>query len=311
MHAFKVNMATSKLQRRVGYLLDREFPQYRIRENYRPDWLVSDNRTKLELDFYIEEIKMAFEIQGAQHYQFIEFFHGTRDAFEKRKCYDQQKKDLCYGAGVRLIEIFTETDAIVAIRELSDKYNVDDRLPVLPPPEWRLERKLQPKEGKKAKKPKNKGISLDEINPLDKYRDLRSSRFINTTATISEKITEVNQFKKKIGRFSNDGEIPFFDFKYLNADEQDVLLAEVGVLQLIDPDSSLLKAKIVDVICLIQNTTPAERDKELKARETRQFHNFVKKYGLGNRVFNFIYLDQKEQNELFESVGTLALQIQQ
>jgi hypothetical protein len=55
--------------------LDREFPQYRIRENYRPDWLLSSNITKLELDFYIEELKIGVEVQGEQHYKFVEFFH--------------------------------------------------------------------------------------------------------------------------------------------------------------------------------------------------------------------------------------------
>jgi hypothetical protein len=68
-------MSTSKLQQEVGNLLDREFPQYRIRENYRPDWLLSSNITKLELDFYIEELKIGVEVQGEQHYKFVEFFH--------------------------------------------------------------------------------------------------------------------------------------------------------------------------------------------------------------------------------------------
>jgi len=57
-------MATSKLQRKFGDLLDINFPQYRIRENYRPDWLISSDDTWLELDFYIEDLKIAYEVQG-------------------------------------------------------------------------------------------------------------------------------------------------------------------------------------------------------------------------------------------------------
>ncbi len=114
-------MATSKLQRLVGDMLDKELPQFRIRENYRPDWLVSSERTKLELDFYIEELGIAFEIQGAQHYDFIPFFHVDMNGFEKRKMFDREKKELCRGYGVRLIEILTETDAIVAVKEIKDR----------------------------------------------------------------------------------------------------------------------------------------------------------------------------------------------
>lgn len=113
-------MATSKLQIAVGNLLDKTFPQFRIRENYRPEWLCSSNLTKLELDFYIEELKIAFEIQGAQHFEYVPFFHGDRLNFEKRKLYDQEKKDLCYGQGVQLVELFSLMDAIIEINKIEE-----------------------------------------------------------------------------------------------------------------------------------------------------------------------------------------------
>ena len=119
-------MSTSKLQRRLGDMLDKKFPQYRIRENYRPDWLVSSDRSILELDFYIEELKIAFEVQGAQHYQFIPFFHSDHAGFEKRLKYDREKQDLCYGRGVRLIEISTETDAIIAVKNIEEAIAKDN-----------------------------------------------------------------------------------------------------------------------------------------------------------------------------------------
>lgn len=115
-------MATSKLQIIVGDRLDKAFPQFRIRENYRPEWMRSSELSKLELDFYIEDIKIAFEVQGAQHYQFVEFFHKTNDEFERRKRLDNEKIELCEGHGVKLIEIFTETDIVVAIKEIEEKY---------------------------------------------------------------------------------------------------------------------------------------------------------------------------------------------
>ena len=113
-------MATSKLQIAVGDLLDKRFPQFHVRENYRPDWLMSSNLTKLELDFYVEELKIAFEIQGAQHIEFVPFFHGSRLNFEKRKLYDQEKKDLCYGRGVQLIELFSLMDALIEVNKIEE-----------------------------------------------------------------------------------------------------------------------------------------------------------------------------------------------
>ncbi len=119
-------MATSKLQRQFGNMLDKRLPEYRIRENYRPDWMISSDKSRLELDFYIEELKIAFEVQGVQHYQFIEHFHGTYENFEKRRRLDQEKCELCYGRGVRLIEIFTLTDAEIAIKDI-EASRINDR----------------------------------------------------------------------------------------------------------------------------------------------------------------------------------------
>lgn len=203
-------MATSKLQRNVGDMLDKTFPQYRIRENYRPDWLISSNGTKLELDFYVEEIRVALEVQGDQHFGFIEFFHGDKDGFEKRKLYDQQKKDLCHGAGVKLIEICTETDAIVTIRNLSERYNVDNRLPVLPPPSWRT----------------TAAPSLIHQKPPKKQPRQRKTFVLETDD--ENKLEELKKFSNFFYRHKNF-DSGRFEFLYLSREEQKEILRQAGL----------------------------------------------------------------------------------
>jgi len=209
-------MATSKLQIEVGNLLDKTFPEYRIRENYRPDWLMSSNLTKLELDFYIEELKIAFEVQGKQHYEYIPYFFKTIEDFEKRKQYDIEKKDLCYGAGVKLIEIFSMMEAIIEID------NVREKTPEKP----------------KASVTKNK---IDKHSPVYKYlrqERQRIKRDCDPIANYKEKEKELKQFRMKCRKFfanggkGNQHDIPYFEFIYLSYHEQCALLEEVGILDL-------------------------------------------------------------------------------
>src|SRR3990172_12905641 len=101
-------MPTSKLQRKVSEALSLYFGQYTIRENTRPDWLITPDGERLELDFYIEEIKIAVEVQGKQHYEYVPHFHGDNDGYKERLRRDRFKKEICESRGIVFIEIFTE-----------------------------------------------------------------------------------------------------------------------------------------------------------------------------------------------------------
>lgn len=64
----------------------------------------SEHGGKLELDGYNEEIKLAFEYQGEQHYVSNNYFGGD-EYFEKLKKRDKEKKKACIDNGIALIEI--------------------------------------------------------------------------------------------------------------------------------------------------------------------------------------------------------------
>ena len=56
----------------------------------RPDWLKNpDTNANLEIDLFNEELNIACEYNGAQHYKFSSLFHKTYDDFLL-----QQKRDL-------------------------------------------------------------------------------------------------------------------------------------------------------------------------------------------------------------------------
>jgi len=60
----------------------------------------------LELDGYCEELLLAFEFQGKQHYEFIPYFHNNDyEKFERQQYRDDIKKSYCKQYGITLLEI--------------------------------------------------------------------------------------------------------------------------------------------------------------------------------------------------------------
>lgn len=60
---------------------------------------------KLELDGYCEDIDLAFEYNGLQHYEFIPYFHKEESKFIEQQERDRRKRELCDKNGICLIEI--------------------------------------------------------------------------------------------------------------------------------------------------------------------------------------------------------------
>lgn len=74
----------------------------------RPNFLrnnVTGGIHNLELDCFNADLKIAAEYNGRQHYEFVPFFHGTRETFLNQKYRDELKKIYCRDNGVQLIEI--------------------------------------------------------------------------------------------------------------------------------------------------------------------------------------------------------------
>jgi hypothetical protein len=71
----------------------------------RPKWLVNSIGKRLELDGYNEELGIAFEYHGVQHFKYNPFFHRGKNTLEKRIEDDAKKRELCLKNNVYLIEI--------------------------------------------------------------------------------------------------------------------------------------------------------------------------------------------------------------
>jgi hypothetical protein len=70
----------------------------------RPEWL-QGSTGRLELDGYCEELNLAFEYNGQQHYERVPYWHKTEAAFERGKTRDAEKKKLCRENNVELVVI--------------------------------------------------------------------------------------------------------------------------------------------------------------------------------------------------------------
>ena len=72
----------------------------------RPDFLKNpETNLNLELDGYCDDLKLAFEYQGKQHYEFVEYFHKTIEKFTNSQKRDRLKLKLCKDHEISVILI--------------------------------------------------------------------------------------------------------------------------------------------------------------------------------------------------------------
>jgi len=95
----------------------------------RPEWLLSEEGTRIELDGYNEELKVAFEYNGKQHYENVQYFRGSE--LSKRQSSDKQKVKLCTENNVELIVIpytIAYKDLYKYIREQCKKWDKPENI---------------------------------------------------------------------------------------------------------------------------------------------------------------------------------------
>lgn len=74
----------------------------------RPDFLrnnVTGGMFNLELDCFNENLRLAVEYNGRQHYDYIPYFHKNKEAFHNQKYRDFMKQTLCRDNKINLIEV--------------------------------------------------------------------------------------------------------------------------------------------------------------------------------------------------------------
>ena len=106
-HKYKIKWngkSRSKFQKNVKKYIYKHWKYDAVYEDFR---VIG---TQLSLDFYNHNRKIAVEVQGAQHLQFVKHFHKTRANFVRQIKRDTKKLEFCEINNIKLIEIYPEDE---------------------------------------------------------------------------------------------------------------------------------------------------------------------------------------------------------
>ncbi len=101
----------SNLQWETGVALQGVFPRFVILEEF------NIPRSRLHIDFFIPELRIAVEADGAQHTKYSFFFHGTRENFRQSQIRDKKKEEWCKMNNITLVRVKKNEDVEKKIRE--------------------------------------------------------------------------------------------------------------------------------------------------------------------------------------------------
>ena len=77
--------------------------------------------TRLTIDFYNANKKIAIEVQGQQHFKYVPFFHGNRANYLGQIKRDYKKIEFCELNKIKLIEIYPKD---ILSKEFFDKLEI-------------------------------------------------------------------------------------------------------------------------------------------------------------------------------------------
>lgn len=69
----------------------------------RPLWLLNENGNRLEIDGYNDDLKLGFEYQGIQHFEYIKHLHKNKKRFIAQKKRDEIKKKTFEQKGIKIM----------------------------------------------------------------------------------------------------------------------------------------------------------------------------------------------------------------
>jgi uncharacterized protein YkuJ len=85
-------------------LIRKEFKNYNVIYQHRPFFLKSSFGGQMSYDVYIPKLKLAFEYQGQQHFEPVDFF-GGEESFQLTQIRDREKQKLSKTNGVKLVYV--------------------------------------------------------------------------------------------------------------------------------------------------------------------------------------------------------------
>ncbi len=102
----------SKHHIRARRLINEVYHSYRVLEEVKlPGSTSTHKKSVLYLDFFIPNIRKAFEVHGRQHYEHVPFFHNTKRDFLLAKARDEDKIEWCKLNSIDLIALkYSEDD---------------------------------------------------------------------------------------------------------------------------------------------------------------------------------------------------------
>ena len=102
-------------------IVKRLYKNYTVIYQHKPFFLISPFGGQMSYDIYIQNLNVAIEYQGEQHFHPVEFF-GGEGSFEKQKIRDKAKYELSKKHGIKLVYInFNENITSSLVREKIEK----------------------------------------------------------------------------------------------------------------------------------------------------------------------------------------------